>query len=196
MLSHSKIFPALLLLALAPAARGQTGGQAGGQSPTAAASSQPQPAEGMLSKDDAGKLMPPTVFFRGQNAPVQARNAAGIRFPGGRLLLTALVDSSGYSSTVQQRYQAYLITEVPLSIEGHDLAPGAYGYGFIADNRVVIMDLGDHQLFTVASTRDAAIRRPTPLQIDNVPNSPQMRLYEGRSYVTFTANLSAAESRP
>ena len=165
------------------------------QTTPAATRTEPQP-QGMLSKDDAGKLMPPTVFFRGQNAPVQARNAAGIRFPGGRLLLTALVDSSGYSSTVQQRYQAYLITEVPLTIEGHALAPGAYGYGFIGNNRFVLMDLGDHQILTATTTRDASIRRPTPLQIDNVPNSPQMRLYEGRSYVTFTASTTMPESRP
>lgn len=146
---------------------------------------------GVLSKDEAGSLMPATVFFRGQSAPIQARNAAGIRFPPDLLLLTALVDTSGYSTSVKQRYQAYLLTELSLTVEGHVLAPGAYGFGFIANDTFVVMDLGGHELFSARSSTDAALRRPTPLQIlPATPTSSGFRLYAGRSFVSFTVQGS------
>ncbi len=150
-------------------------------------------ANGVLTKDAAGALMPPTVFFRGKTAPVQARNAGGVRFDGDRLIMAALVDTSGYSTRVQERYQAYLITEATLVIEGHRLPPGAYGVGFVAGDRFAVMDLGGHDLFVAASHTDAALRRPMPLQIVAGQTDGQFRLYVGRSYVDFSR--AADESR-
>src|SRR6185312_9228064 len=95
----------------------------------------------ILKATEAGALLPSSVFFRGQSASIQARNSAGIRLSKDALLLAALVDTSGYSSSVQQKYQAYLITESPVVIGGHRLAPGAYGCGFIANNQFVVMDI-------------------------------------------------------
>ena len=73
----------------------------------------------ILPRTEAGTILPPSVFFRGQSAPIQARNSAGLRTPGGALVLMTLVDTSGYSSAIQQTYQAYLITEVPLPLTVH-----------------------------------------------------------------------------
>ncbi len=143
-------------------------------------------ANGVLTKDAAGALMPPTVFFRGKTAPVQARNAGGVRFDGDRLILAALVDTSGYSTRVQERYQAYLITEATLVIEGHRLPPGAYGVGFVAGDRFAVMDLGGHDLFVAGSHTDPTLRRPTPLQIVAGQTDGQFRLYVGRSYIDFS----------
>ena len=141
--------------------------------------------------------MPATVFFRGLAAPVQARNAAGIRFPPDKLLLTALVDTSGYSTSVKQRYQAYLLTEVPLLISGHALPPGAYGFGFIADDIFVVMDIGDHELFRAHSTNDTSLRRPNPLQIlADTSATSTFRLYSGRAYIPFTAQPEAVGTQP
>ena len=140
----------------------------------------------ILKAAEAGALLPPSVFFRGQSASIQARNSAGIRLSKDALLLAALVDTSGYSSSVQQKYQAYLITEAPVVIGGHRLAPGAYGCGFIANNQFVVMDIGAHDLFTTASTHDAALHRPTPLQILPSPDGHSFRLYAGRSFVEIT----------
>ena len=91
--------------------------------------------------------MPATVFFRGQAANVQARNSGGVKLPDGMFVLCALVDTSGYSSAVQQKYQAYFITEVTLDIQGQTLKPGAYGVGFTEGNRFTVMDLGAHDVF-------------------------------------------------
>ena len=71
---------------------------------------------GVLKPADTSNLMPAQVFFRGQSATVQMRNSGGVRYADGMFTLMALVDTSGYSSGIQQRYQAYLITEVPLQL--------------------------------------------------------------------------------
>ena len=68
----------------------------------------------VLKPADTSNLMPAQVFFRGQSATVQMRNSGGVRYADGMFTLMALVDTSGYSSGIQQRYQAYLITEAPL----------------------------------------------------------------------------------
>jgi hypothetical protein len=125
------------------------------------------------------------VFFQGKTAPVQGRNSGGIRFEDKSLMLVSLVDTSGYSSQVQEKYQAYLITESPLDIDGHRLSPGAYGCGFISSG-FIVMDIGGHDLFTANATRDGDLRRPTPLQVMAAPDGPgKYRLYAGRNFVSF-----------
>ena len=152
------------------------------------ATSQTSTAPGVLDRQQAGAILPPSVFYAGQSAPVQARNSAGIRFPSGKLAIMAMVDTSGYSSAVQQTYQAYLITEVPLQIGDKTLSPGAYGFGFVHNNRMVVMDIGGHELLHATTTRDEQFRRPTPLQIVRDTAEPgHFRLYLGRSYITISA---------
>ncbi len=96
----------------------------------------------LKASDITGKIFPDQVFFRGQVAPVQMRNTGGIRFGDDFYVLAGLVDNSGYSTSIRQKYQGYLITEVTLEMGGQKLAPGAYGVGFIAGNRFVVMVLG------------------------------------------------------
>lgn len=153
----------------------------------------PSASPSILRAAEAGTLLPQSVFFRGQSASIQARNSAGIRLSKDALLLTALVDTSGYSSSVQQKYQAYLITESPVMIGGHRLAPGAYGCGFIANDQFVVMDIGAHDLFVTSSTRDGALHRPTPLQILPSPDGHSFRLYAGRSFVEITVPAGSAQ---
>jgi hypothetical protein len=140
---------------------------------------------GILSAAEAGRLMPATVFFEGKTAAVQARNAAGVRLRPDSVVLAALVDASGYSSAVQEKYQAYLIAETPVTIGGHPLPAGAYGVGFLPDSTFLVMDIGGHTLFTVPSARDASLRRPMPMQILVGSAADQYRLYEGRAFVVL-----------
>ena len=138
---------------------------------------------GVLTRDEAGAILPATVFFRGQSATLQARNSSGLRFGGGRLVLTGLVDTSGYSSGIAEKYQAYLITELALRIGDQRLLPGCYGYGFLASDRMVVMDIGANDLMRATTQRDAVLKRPTPLQI--LVDGAAYRLYLGRSYVSL-----------
>ncbi len=140
----------------------------------------------ILTRDQASAVMPATVFYRGKTASVQGRNSAGLKLAGDRLVLVAAVDTSGYSTSIQESYQDYLITEVPLQVGGRTLAPGAYGVGFVAGDQFVALDVGAHELFKVASVRDAGLARPNPLQILADPaGAGRFRLYSGRSYVTL-----------
>jgi hypothetical protein len=149
------------------------------------AAAAPSSDASVLNAVDAAKAIPATVFFRGQVASVQARNSGGVKLPDGMLVLCALVDTSGYSTAVQQKYQGYFITEVALDINGQTLKPGAYGMGFIEGSKFIVMDLGAHDLFTASGNRDAALKRPTPLQVlaDTTPG--HYRLYINRNYVVF-----------
>jgi hypothetical protein len=141
---------------------------------------------GILTRDQAAAYLPDKVFYRGQSATVQSRNSSGIGFAGGKLMLAMVVDTSGYSSAVAQTYQAYLITEVPLEFGGHLLAPGCYGYGFVAGDKMVLMDVGANVLFEASTARDAELQRPNPLQIRADSARGHFRLYMGRTYVVFS----------
>lgn len=148
----------------------------------------PAVASGILSREQAGPLLPPSVFYLSQVAPIQARNSAGYRLASGRLFLAALVDTSGYSSAVQQTYQGYLILEVPMKIGDKTLGAGAYGFGFVAGNKMVVMDLGGAELLSTKTTADVSLVRPNPLQIlPGVGSASGFRLYLGRSYVAIEA---------
>ena len=138
---------------------------------------------GVLNANDVKQVMPSAYFFRGQSAPVQLRNSGGIRTKDGMLVLAGLVDTSGYSSDIQQKYQGLLITEVTLSIEGSDLKPGAYGFGFGADGKFTVMDVGAHDVFSVACQTDSELKRPVPLKV--VEEGGAYRLYAGRKYVSL-----------
>lgn len=140
---------------------------------------------GLLSADEIKKAVPATYFFRGQSAPVQLRNSAGFSGADGKLVLAGLVDASGYASDVQAKYQGFLITEVKLNIEGTELQPGAYGFGFSRDGKFMVMDVGANDLFSVAGKIDDKLARPVPLKI--VPDGDAYRLYGGRKWVSLKA---------
>jgi hypothetical protein len=167
-----------VLLVLSFSARGQMSSSKGGAATTQAGDA------AVLKPADTATILPATVFFQGKTAPVQSRNSGGVRFGDKSLMLAALVDTSGYSSQVQEKYQAYLITESAIDIDGHRLAPGAYGCGFLS-NSFVVMDIGGHDLFTAHITRDDNLRRPTPLQVMAAPEAGKYRLYAGRNFVVF-----------
>ncbi len=142
--------------------------------------------ESVLKAAEVGtKLFPDKVFFRGQVAPVQARNTAGVKYADGFFVLAGLVDNSGYSSGLREKYQAYFITEVSLEIGGQTLKPGAYGVGFLDGDKFVAMDLGANDVFTVGSKKDADIKHPVPLQVVASSEAGSYRLYKGRDYVEF-----------
>jgi len=138
---------------------------------------------GVLSADEVRKVTPATYFFRGQSATVQMRNSAGFSAAGGKLILAGLVDTSGYASDVQAKYQGLLITEVKLDVEGTKLPPGQYGFGFSQDGKFLVMDVGANDLFSVAGKMDEKLAHPVPLKI--VEDGGAYRLYAGRKFVSL-----------
>lgn len=144
-----------------------------------------QGGDTILKPADTQKLLPSSVYYKAQSAPTQLRNSGGIKFADGFYVLSTLVDTSGYSSDVAAKYQAYFITEVSLKFGSETLAAGIYGVGFIPGDKFVVTDVGAHDVFTVGSQTDEAIKRPTPLQVMADP-SGGFRLYSGRRFVKFS----------
>jgi hypothetical protein len=139
----------------------------------------------VLKPEDVKKLLPASVYYKAQSAPTQLRNSGGVKFADGYYLLATLVDTSGYSTDVAAKYQAYFIAEVPVKIGKHSLPAGIYGIGFIANNELVVTDVGAHDVLTVKYATDEAMKRPVPLQVTADP-AGGFRLYAGRKYVVIS----------
>jgi hypothetical protein len=144
-----------------------------------------QGGDTVLKPAETQKLLPASVYYKAQSAPTQLRNSGGVKFADGFYVLATLVDTSGYSSDVASKYQAYFITEVPLKIGGENLPAGVYGVGFIPGDKLVVTDVGAHDVLTVSSSSDQEMKRPLPLQF-TTDASGGFRLYEGRKYVGFS----------
>ena len=148
-------------------------------------SAQSAPAKaGLLSAAEVKKVLPSDFFFSGQVAPVQARNSAGIRFADKKLFLIAMVDTSGYSSNIAEKYQGMLITEVAVSIGGSNLPAGVYGFGTSPDGKFNVMNMAGEQVLTVATETDSAVAHPVPLTMSE--DGGKYRLYLGRKHVTIS----------
>src|ERR1700684_4266646 len=140
-----------------------------------------QVAKHVLSADELKKAVPEEYFYRGQKAPVQLRNSVGFQLADGKMMLAALVDASGYSTAVQQKYQGLLITETKLNIGGSELLPGEYGFGFSADGKFVVMDVSNSDVLSASSQTDAALQRDVPLKL--VEDGAGYKLYAGKKWV-------------
>jgi len=148
------------------------------------AGAQAPAAQGVLPAAELKQLVPHDFFFAGKTAAVQMRNSAGVRFPSGKLLLAALVDTSGYSSAIVEKYQGMLIAETPLLIEGATLKPGAYGFGF-SKGKFLVMDVAANDELSVPAQADDKVKPVMPLKM--VEQAGSYRLYAGKNFVTVKA---------
>jgi len=123
----------------------------------------------ILKAPDMDKLLPATVFFRGQVASVQARNSGGIKLPDGMFVEAALVDTSGYSTGIQQKYQAYLITEVTSTSTGRGSNRGLRCW-FIEGTGSLLWISGAH-LFHRRQQKRCRMKRPMPCR--SLPMRPE-----------------------
>lgn len=139
----------------------------------------------ILSGDEVQKVAPNSFFFAGQSAATQVRNTTGVKNASGKLVLAGLVDTSGYSTAIQQKYQGFLITETKLSFDGATLEPGEYGFGF-TEGKFTVMNVASTDLFSITSNNDGQMKRPVPLKLQQ--DGTGYRLYAGRKYVVFKAD--------
>jgi len=135
----------------------------------------------VLAGQELTRVVPPGFYFQGLSAPTQIRNAAAARFGSNRYVVSGLVDTSGYSSDVREKYQGFFITDSPISVGGSAVEVGAYGFGFTNDGKFNLLDLSGKELMSVSATKDSALRRPRPLMMTKVGD--RLRFYTGRDYV-------------
>ncbi len=140
-----------------------------------------QVAKHVVSSDELKKVVPAEYFYRGQKAPVQVRNSGGFQLADGKMTFTALVDASGYSTAIQQKYQGMLITESKLNIGGSELSPGQYGFGFTAEGKFVVMNVANDDVLSVAYQTDSELKRAVPLKI--AEDGGGYKLYAGKKWV-------------
>jgi hypothetical protein len=137
----------------------------------------------VLSSDELKKAVPAEYFFRGQKAPVQLRNAVGFQLADGKMMLAAMVDASGYSTAIQQKYQGMLITETKLNVGGSSLPPGQYGFGFTADNKFMVMDVANSEVLSATYQTDQALPHAVPLKL--VEDGTGYKLYAGKKWIAI-----------
>ena len=166
--SHTLTLLALLTLALATAANVS----AQGDVPV------------ILTGAQLARIVPPGFYFEGQSAPTQMRNSAAARFGTRHHVVAGMVDTSGYSADVRSRYEGFLIVDTPVMIGGQELGTGAYGFGFVENNRFTVSDVGGNQIFSIGTEPDRNLRRPRPLMMTR--GAGGVRLYSGRRYVTIS----------
>src|ERR1035438_9235545 len=80
-----------------------------------------QDGDKVLKPADTRTLLPASVYYRAHSATTQLRNSGGVKFADGYYVLATLVDTSGYSSAVSSKYQAYFITEIPIKVGRQNL---------------------------------------------------------------------------
>lgn len=134
---------------------------------------------------DLTRVMPPGFYFQGLSAPTQMRNSAAARFGDKRYVIAGLVDTSGYAADVRAKYEGFLITDSPITINGSELGTGAYGFGFSDNGKMQILDLAGNQILSVSTTNDSALKRPRPLMMTKAADG--IRFYNGKDFVTIAA---------
>jgi hypothetical protein len=139
----------------------------------------------ILAGDELKSVIPKSYFYAGRSPAVQERNAAALKNSAGKFMLAGLVDTSGYSTAIAEKYQGFLITESKLTFDNATLDIGAYGFGF-KDGKFIVTNVAAGDVFAVASQKDDQLKHPVPLKIEKSEGG--YRLYSGRNYVTFKAD--------
>jgi hypothetical protein len=139
----------------------------------------------VLTIEQTKKISPTSYYFAGQSAAVQARNTAGFKSSTGKYVLAGLVDTSGYSTAIAEKYQGFLITETKLTFEGTSLEPGQYAFGF-KDGKFVVMNVAGSDLLAAATEHSELVKHPVPLKFTT--DGSVYRLYAGRNVVVIKAD--------
>ena len=123
-------------------------------------------------------------YLEGNSIPTEKRNAALIKTPAGARVEFALLDTSGYSSEVQQKYRGMIISEGGLSVCGVKLGVGSFGFGArmpkppaTGNAEVFFYDQAGKKLGQCTAERDAHLKAPKPLQV--VVSGGKAHLYLG-----------------
>jgi len=133
--------------------------------------------------------MPKDIYLEGNAIPTQKRNASLLKTPAGTRALFSLIDTTGYSSRIIAKYVGMMITEGDLSVCGHTVPVGSYGFGWAlpdvgvdAPGKFSLYDLAGAPVTDCAAQRDANLKNPRPLQVI-VAEDGSARLYHGRHHI-------------
>jgi hypothetical protein len=154
----------------------------------------PASAQGVfkVEKGEAFNKVVPKDFVLEENAiPTEKRNSVLALTPSGGRLITGLLDTSGYSSQVQEKYMGMLIAEGSLTVCGHEVGTGSYGFGLARSaagaqghaSKFMLYNQAGKKVAECTANWDAKIKSPRPLQI--IVGGATARLYLGRTWVVL-----------
>jgi hypothetical protein len=143
----------------------------------------------VVTGKDFDAALPKDFYLEGNAIPTQKRNAALVKTPAGARVLFALIDTTGYSSQIQQKYEGMLITEGSLTLGGHQLGVGSYGFGYTKpaatsseDAKLFLYNQAGQKVGECTAKKDTKIAQPKPLQVVTPMGEPA-RFYFGRYWV-------------
>ncbi len=152
---------------------------------SAAVKAQEKAAPEILAETAAARIVPTSFYFAGQSAPTQVRNSAVARLGKDRHVIAGMVDTSGYSTEISDKYEGFFITDSPIVIGGKELATGAYGFGFSSAGKLRIFDLSGAEIMSVETANDKEMKRPRPLMMSIAADG--VRFYKGKNYAIIAA---------
>lgn len=153
----------------------------------------PASAQGVFRVEKGGafnKIIPRDFVLEENSIPTEKRNSTLVLTPSGARLVAGLLDTSGYSSQVQEKYLGMLIAEGTVEVGGHQVAIGSYGFGLAKPkgaaggypSRFFLYDQAGKRVVECAARWDEKLKSPRPLQV--VPSGGRTaRLYLGRTWV-------------
>ena len=128
-------------------------------------------------------------YLEGNAIPTQKRNTSVLKGTDGKRVVVSLLDTSGYSNEIQQKYAGMLILEKAVSVGGAKVAVGAYGFGLRKPQppegagTFFVYDVAGGKVAEAPAAYDAALAHPVPLQV--VTEDGASRLYVGRHWVAI-----------
>ena len=142
----------------------------------------------ITGKEFDGAIVP-NFYIEGNAIPVQKRNAVMVKCPAGKRMIFGLLDTSGYSMDVQQKYLGFVTIERKVSLGGAEVPVGAFGLGLQkpaapseAPAKVLIYDVAGQKVAEGLAQYDAKLAQPVPLQVV-IEKGQAPRLYLGRYFV-------------
>jgi hypothetical protein len=132
--------------------------------------------------------MPTSFYLEGNSIPVDKLHAALLKTPAGARLVLAKIDTTGYSSQIQQKYVGMIITEGKVSVCSVTLSVGSYGFGLekpAASSEAAkfyVYNQAGEKVGDCAAKKDNTLKQPKPLNIV-LTKEAGARLYLGRYFV-------------
>ena len=130
--------------------------------------------------------IPNDFYLEGNRIPVEKRNAVLLKTPAGARLVLALIDTTGYSSQIKQKYIGMVITEGTVSVCNVPLNVGSYGFGLAKpaatsseDAKFYLYNQAGETVGECGAKKDSAVKQPKPLNIV-LSKEAGARLYLGR----------------
>jgi hypothetical protein len=133
--------------------------------------------------------IPNDFYLEGNRIPVEKRNATLLKTPAGARLVLALIDTTGYSSQIKQKYMGMVITEGRVSVCSVPLSVGSYGFGLekpaatsSEDAKFFVYNQAGEKVGECGAKKDNAVKQPKPLNIV-LSKEAGARLYLGRYFL-------------